>query len=113
MSPSLPKTYKAAVFAQGGAEKLEFRDVELKLPGPGEVLIKVKACGVCFGDDAMRKGFMHNTFPRVPGHELVGDIAALGPDVHRFEIGQRVGAPWHGGKQWPEGICCCVTMQLS
>ena len=45
----LPKTYKHAVFTQAGAP-LVIEDVELKLPGAGEILVKVQACGVCFSD---------------------------------------------------------------
>lgn len=93
---SLPKTYKAVVIdsANGG---WDLRDVELKHPGKGQVLVKVLACGVCFSDVAMASGHMGNVFPRVPGHEIVGDIVEVGEEVTRFKGGERVGGPWHGG----------------
>jgi D-arabinose 1-dehydrogenase-like Zn-dependent alcohol dehydrogenase len=53
---SLPKTFKQAAFRSAGAD-LTVEDAELKLPGPGEVLVKVEACGVCFSDSfAQRNG---------------------------------------------------------
>lgn len=96
MSPTLPKTYKAAVFeAKGGKPTL--KDVELKPPGKGQVLVKVLACGVCHSDDFIRIGVMGDVFPRVPGHEIVGDVVAVGDEVSRFKEGDRVGGAWHGG----------------
>ncbi|CAI6094239.1 unnamed protein product [Clonostachys chloroleuca] len=94
---SLPKTYKAAVFTGPKAE-VKLQDVELKRPGKGQVLVKVIACGVCFSDVAISRGEMGtDLFPRVPGHEIVGDVAAVGPDITSFKGGERVGGPWHGG----------------
>lgn len=93
---SLPTTYKAVVLAEANAS-FELREVTLRHPGPGQVLVKVIACGVCFSDISLAAGHMGNVFPRTPGHELVGDIAELGEGVHHFAVGQRVGGPWHGG----------------
>lgn len=56
-SPKFPKTCKAAVCEKPG-EKLVVKDVELKEPGPGEILIKTQACGVCFSDHATLLGHM-------------------------------------------------------
>ncbi|KAK7216727.1 hypothetical protein V2G26_004730 [Clonostachys chloroleuca] len=82
---SLPKTYKAAVFTGPKAE-VKLQDVELKRPGKGQVLVKVIACGVCFSDVAISRGEMGtDLFPRVPGHEIVGDVAAVGPDITSFK----------------------------
>ncbi len=67
-------------------------------PGPGQVRIKVEACGYCHSDENIRKGWIGNPFPRVPGHEAAGTIDAVGagvPDV--WTEGQRVGVGWHGG----------------
>lgn len=97
MAPSLPKTFKAAVMDEKGAG-LTLKNVELKLPGPGQVLIKTLACGVCHSDEHMRQGFLGNSFPRIPGHEVIGEIVAVGDDVTRIKEGERVGGPWHGGK---------------
>jgi D-arabinose 1-dehydrogenase-like Zn-dependent alcohol dehydrogenase len=66
MSPSLPNFYKAAVFESKGAA-LVLKDVELKLPGPKEILVKVIACGVCYTDSGVQHGFLGDVFPRVPG----------------------------------------------
>ena len=56
---SLPKTYKAALFKEVNA-KLTVEDVELKEPGPGEVLVKVLACGVCHSDANVQNGALGN-----------------------------------------------------
>ncbi|KAH7305829.1 alcohol dehydrogenase GroES-like domain-containing protein [Stachybotrys elegans] len=98
---SLPKTYKAVVITEAnGGFKLS--DVELRAPGPGEVLVKVLACGVCFSDVALESGEFGPVYPRIPGHEVVGDVVQLGDGVKTLEVGQRVGGPWHGGH---DGSC--------
>ena len=67
-------------------------------PGPNEVLIKVQACGICHGDAVAKDGHWPGLqYPRVPGHEVVGIVAQLGPGVPRWQIGQRVGIGWYGG----------------
>ncbi|KAI1374225.1 alcohol dehydrogenase [Hypoxylon crocopeplum] len=93
---SLPKTFKAAVLEKKG-QPIVLKDVELKQPGPGQVLVKVLACGVCHTDLFEQGGFLGDVFPRVPGHEIVGDVVAVGGNVTRFKGGERVGGPWHGG----------------
>ncbi|UKZ74521.1 hypothetical protein TrVFT333_002191 [Trichoderma virens FT-333] len=98
---SLPATYQAVVLTEANAP-FELHEVQLQHPGPGQVLVKVVACGVCFSDVALASGHMGNVFPRTPGHELVGDIVELGQNVTRFTIGERVGSPWHGGH---DGSC--------
>jgi propanol-preferring alcohol dehydrogenase len=66
-------------------------------PGPGEVLVEVVACGVCRTDLHVVDGELPpRRSPVVPGHEVVGRIAALGPDVTSLSLGQRVGVPWLG-----------------
>lgn len=94
---SLPATYKSAFFEEEGG-KLTLRDVELKLPGPGYLLVKVLACGICHSDLFVQQGHLGDVFPRVPGHETVGDIVAVGEGVARFKVGERVGGAWHGGE---------------
>ena len=59
-SSSLPKTYKAAVFKEKGAP-LTIEEVELKLPERGEILVKVKACGVCHADASVQSGDLGNS----------------------------------------------------
>jgi propanol-preferring alcohol dehydrogenase len=66
-------------------------------PGPGQVLVKVAACGVCRTDLHVVDGELTEPrLPLVPGHEIVGRVAALGAGVERFEEGARVGVPWLG-----------------
>lgn len=92
----LPKTYKAAVFEKAGAP-LTLKDVPMKEPQDGEVLVKVLATGVCRSDESVQQGIFGNNFPIVPGHETIGDVVAVGPREHKWKVGDRVGAPWHGG----------------
>ena len=66
-------------------------------PAPGEVLIKVSACGVCRTDLHVVDGELPNTpFPIIPGHEVVGRVSALGTGVADLSVGMRVGVPWLG-----------------
>ena len=65
-------------------------------PGPGEILLKVRACGVCRTDLHVVDGDLPRSGPIIPGHEIVGLVAALGPGVEGFASGARVGAPWLG-----------------
>jgi len=67
-------------------------------PGPGEVLIRVAACAVCRTDLHIVDGDLApHLLPLVPGHEIVGRVAAAGSGARRFGTGQRVGVPWLGG----------------
>ena len=66
-------------------------------PGPGEVLVRVRACGVCRTDLHVIDGDLRNhALPITPGHEIVGIVEDLGRDVQGFTRGQRVGVPWLG-----------------
>ena len=72
-------------------------------PGPGQVLLEVKACGVCRTDLHVVDGDLPDPKrPVVPGHEVVGRVAARGEGVARPEVGDRVGVPWLG---WTCGTC--------
>ena len=78
-----------------------FEIVERPIPEPaaGEVRIKVEACGVCHSDSFTKLVmFPGIALPRVPGHEVVGHIDALGQDVQGWQIGDRAGVGWHGGQ---------------
>ncbi|KAI8712160.1 alcohol dehydrogenase [Fusarium sp. LHS14.1] len=89
MSPSLPKTYKAVVVEAAGAP-LKIAERELEQPGPGQILVKVLACGVCHSDVGLQQGgFGDKLFPRVPGHEIIGDVVAVGDGVQKFSVGER------------------------
>ncbi|OTA99731.1 hypothetical protein M426DRAFT_67245 [Hypoxylon sp. CI-4A] len=98
---SLPKTYKQAVFKAQG-QPLVLEDTELKPPSHGEVLVKVEACGVCYSDMYAQYNGMGGGFPLVPGHEVIGRVAAVGEGVSDWKVGDRVGAGWHGGH---DGTC--------
>jgi D-arabinose 1-dehydrogenase-like Zn-dependent alcohol dehydrogenase len=77
-----------------------FEIVERELPhlGPGWVRIKVQACGICHSDSLVKEGHWPGLkYPRVPGHEVVGIVDAVGADVVQWKPGQRVGVGWHGG----------------
>jgi D-arabinose 1-dehydrogenase-like Zn-dependent alcohol dehydrogenase len=93
---------KAAQITGPGAE-FELVEREVPEPGPGQVRIKVQACGICHSD-ALTKGgqFPGIEYPRVPGHEVVGTIDALGDAVSGWTPGRRVGVGWHGGR---DGSC--------
>jgi D-arabinose 1-dehydrogenase-like Zn-dependent alcohol dehydrogenase len=76
----------------------EFVEREIPSPGSGEVRIKVQACGVCHSDSVTKEGLFPNIqYPRVPGHEVVGVIDAVGAGVAGRTVGERVGVGWHGG----------------
>ncbi len=66
-------------------------------PGPGTVRIKVQACGVCHSDSIVKEGLVPLQYPRVPGHEIIGVIDAVGPGVLPWTAGQRAGVGWNGG----------------
>jgi D-arabinose 1-dehydrogenase-like Zn-dependent alcohol dehydrogenase len=67
-------------------------------PGPGSVRVKVLGCGVCHSDTVTVDGiFPFIQYPRVPGHEIIGVVDAVGTGVARWTPGQRVGVGWHGG----------------
>src|SRR5580704_2432276 len=94
-------TYKAVEVSAPGTLRLVERPV--KEPGAGQVRIRVEACGVCHSDAATVMGAWPGlTLPRVPGHEVVGRIDALGAGVTRWKIGQRVGVGFFGGE---DGVC--------
>jgi D-arabinose 1-dehydrogenase-like Zn-dependent alcohol dehydrogenase len=78
----------------------DFQMVECEIPepGPGQVRIRVEACGICHGDSLVREGrFPGIEYPRVPGHEVAGVVDAVGPGVPTWKGGERVGVGWHGG----------------
>src|SRR5262245_16720268 len=81
----------------------EIVEREVPRPGPGQVRIRVLACGVCHSDVLTKEGGWPGlTYPRVPGHEVAGVIDDTGPGVREWIKGQRVGVGWHGGQ---DGTC--------
>src|SRR6202795_1765500 len=94
-------TYKAVEVYEPG----QLRVVERKVsePGAGQVRIRVEACGICHTDASTVTGtYPGLILPRVPGHEVVGRIEALGAGVSRWKIGQRVGVGLIAGE---DGVC--------
>jgi len=77
---------------------LDIVERDIPEPGSGSVRIKVQACGICHSDSLTKDGTMPGVqYPRLPGHEVVGVIDAVGPGVARWTVAQRVGVGWHGG----------------
>src|SRR5437764_5780519 len=96
-------TMRAVQVAKAGGA-LELVERPIPEPGEGSVRIRVQACGICHSDSLVKEGHMPGiAYPRVPGHEVVGVIDAIGPGVPpRWAAGQRVGVGWHA---WHCGWC--------
>ena len=91
----MTKTMHAA-FVTAFGKPLEFREAEIPTPGPGQILVKTEACGVCHTDLHARNGDWpaKPTPPFIPGHEGIGIVVALGAGVTLVKEGDRVGVPW-------------------
>ncbi|RHZ54876.1 uncharacterized protein CDV56_103671 [Aspergillus thermomutatus] len=98
---TIPQVYKQAVFKFAGAP-LVIEEAPLTPPSPNEILVKVEACGVCFSDVFAQSNVMGGGFPIVPGHEIIGRVAAVGEHVSGWTVGDRIGGAWHGGH---DGTC--------
>src|SRR5271163_2414969 len=95
------KTYRAVEITKPGTFHLAERSVVA--PGAGQVRIHIEACGVCHSDAAtVDAQFPGITYPRVPGHEVIGHIEEVGPGVSTWKVGQRVGVGFFGGE---DGTC--------
>ena len=93
----MSKNMKSAQVSKPGAA-WELVERNIPEPGPGQVRVKVEACGVCHSDVLVKEGWWPGIqYPRVPGHEIAGRIDALGSGVTVWKPGQRVGVGWHGG----------------
>jgi D-arabinose 1-dehydrogenase-like Zn-dependent alcohol dehydrogenase len=93
---------KAVQVPKAGAD-FEIVERAIPNPGPGQVRIRVLACGVCHSDSVTKEGILPGiVYPRVPGHEVAGVIDELGSGVTTWKKGQRVGVGWHGGQ---DGTC--------
>lgn len=76
----------------------EIVEREIPQPTPGTVRIKVEACGVCHSDSIVKEGlFPWLEYPRIPGHEAIGVVDAVGAGVKEFKEGERAGVGWNGG----------------
>lgn len=84
---------KAVVVPARGA-RWEVKDVPMPEPGANQVVIRIRASGLCYTDVHITRGAIPTEFPRTLGHEPVGEIVALGAGVTTRQIGDRVGVPW-------------------
>jgi D-arabinose 1-dehydrogenase-like Zn-dependent alcohol dehydrogenase len=92
----MPKMRAVQVAHPGGPFEIVERDIPE--PGAGWVRIRVQACGICHSDKMVKDGLLPGLqYPRIPGHEVVGVIDALGDGVTAWKRDQRVGVGWHGG----------------
>jgi propanol-preferring alcohol dehydrogenase len=92
----IPETMKAMVL-EAPHTPLKYLEMPVPTPGPEQVLLRVRACGVCRTDLHIVDGEL--TEPRLPlilGHEIVGTVAAVGEKVQKFRVGDRLGVPWLG-----------------
>lgn len=88
---------------------LEWTELPDREPGPGEIRVKVLACGVCRTDLHVVDGELPDpVLPIIPGHEIVGRIDRVGPGVDSLQVGERVGIPWLGHTC---GVCPYCRMQ--
>jgi alcohol dehydrogenase len=88
---------RAMVVPKAG-EKLQLEVRDLPEPKAGEVRIRVHACGVCHSDSLTVEGHMPGfVYPRIPGHEVIGVIDAVGPGVNGWRVGSRAGVGWFSG----------------
>jgi D-arabinose 1-dehydrogenase-like Zn-dependent alcohol dehydrogenase len=88
---------KAAQISKAGGD-WELVERDIPEAGPGQVRVKVEACGICHSDALVKDGVWPGLqYPRVPGHEIAGRVDAVGANVTSWAVGQRVGVGWHGG----------------
>ena len=74
----------------GNASQLRLQSVADPRPGPGELLLRVRACGVCYHDVINRRGSLPRTnVPAILGHEVAGEVVEVGPGVRGWEVGDR------------------------
>ncbi|GBD21607.1 putative alcohol dehydrogenase AdhA [bacterium HR28] len=93
---------RAMVLERPG-QPLVLRELPIPEPGVGQVLLRVRACGVCRTDLHIVDGELPNPkLPLILGHQIVGEVVQKGPGAERYQIGQRVGVPWLG---WTCGEC--------
>ncbi len=92
----MTKMIAMAVPRAGG--KFDRVEREVPSPGPHEILLKIHACGVCHSDSLTVEGYMPGiAYPRVPGHEVIGTVEAVGSGVEGWTLGERAGVGWFGG----------------
>jgi alcohol dehydrogenase, propanol-preferring len=99
-----------AMMLKGVRSALEWTELPDRHPGPGEIRVRIAACGVCRTDLHVVDGELPEPkVPIIPGHEIVGRIDAIGSGVEGLQIGERVGIPWLGHTC---GVCAyCKSQQ--
>lgn len=96
-----------AMVLTGPGQPLVLEERSVPRPGPGEILLRVQACGVCRTDLHILDGELTEpALPLVPGHEIVGVVVERGAGVTRFETGDRIGVPWLGSTCGACPYCC-------
>jgi len=96
---------KAVVVEKEGAD-FETVERDVSEPGAEDVRIDVEACGICHSDVFVKEGgYPGVTYPRVPGHEVVGRVDETGEEVDEWKEGDYVGVGWHGGHCFTCGPC--------
>ena len=85
-----------AVQVKAKGESMTLVNIPVPQPGAEQILLKVEACGICHGDAKVIEGAA-SSYPRIPGHEVVGIVEQLGPNASKWKKGQRVGIGWYGG----------------
>jgi len=92
----MPKMRAAVVSAP--KEPFEIVNRDIPEPGPGQVRVKVQACGICHSDSLTKEALWPGVqLPRIPGHEIAGVVDAIGSGVLGWTLGERAGVGWHGG----------------
>jgi propanol-preferring alcohol dehydrogenase len=92
-----------AMVLDAPGQPLRPADLPAPTPAPDQVLLRVSACGICRTDLHILDGDLDKPKrPLIPGHQIVGIVAAMGERVTRFKVGDRVGVPWLG---WTDGTC--------
>ncbi|WP_435104433.1 zinc-dependent alcohol dehydrogenase family protein [Arhodomonas sp. AD133] len=93
----MPDQSMQAMVLERPGDPLVAREIQRPEPGPGQLRLRVAACGVCRTDLHVVDGELPDpVLPVIPGHEIVGVVDALGPGTQRYRIGDRVGVPWLG-----------------
>jgi D-arabinose 1-dehydrogenase-like Zn-dependent alcohol dehydrogenase len=108
-----------AICVNRAGGNFEFNDVLMPAPTSGSVRIKVRACGICHSDVFTKEGgYPGIVYPRSPGHEIAGEIDAIGDGDATWKVGDRVGVGWHGGHCRACEPCrrgdfiCCEKLQI-
>ena len=113
-----PRTMRAMLFERTG-QALRMAELPVPSPAPGQILLRVEACGVCRTDLHLIDGELPDpVLPMVPGHEIVGRVVATGSGVAGVRVGQRMGVPWLGwtsvpATSAPASVKTCVTTPAS